>query len=99
MGETKYNFAKIEKKWQKKWEQEGIFEAEPDSKKEKFFFTSFVFYRDPSFFDIDIWCPIFTHSTKFNYMGLGRQIAYSKHQVVSYLQVIGESKICCLIIH
>ena len=40
MGETKYNFAKIEKKWQKKWEQEGIFEAEPDSKKEKFFFTT-----------------------------------------------------------
>jgi leucyl-tRNA synthetase len=31
------NFAKIEKKWQDKWEKERIFEVKEDSKKEKFY--------------------------------------------------------------
>jgi len=33
-----YNFKKIESKWQKKWEQEKVFEATPD-KREKYFIT------------------------------------------------------------
>ncbi|MBQ7573449.1 MAG: leucine--tRNA ligase [Clostridia bacterium] len=32
-----YNFKAIEKKWQDKWEEEGIFHAETSSPKEKFF--------------------------------------------------------------
>lgn len=31
------DFRKIEKKWQKKWEEKKIFEAEPDSKKKKYY--------------------------------------------------------------
>ncbi|MGD9276474.1 MAG: leucine--tRNA ligase [Candidatus Pacearchaeota archaeon] len=34
---AEYDFKKIEKKWQKKWEGEKIFEAEVDKKKKKFF--------------------------------------------------------------
>jgi leucyl-tRNA synthetase len=33
------DFLKIEKKWQKKWEKEGIFEADADKKRKKFFIT------------------------------------------------------------
>lgn len=33
------DFKKIEKKWQKKWEEAKAFEAEPDSKRKKFFIT------------------------------------------------------------
>jgi leucyl-tRNA synthetase len=32
-------YVKVEKKWQKRWEQERIFEADPDPKKPKFFIT------------------------------------------------------------
>ncbi|MHA1137194.1 MAG: leucine--tRNA ligase [Candidatus Thorarchaeota archaeon] len=32
-------FAKIEKKWQRRWAKEKIFEADPDSKRKKFFLT------------------------------------------------------------
>jgi len=32
-----YNFKKIEKKWQKKWEEERIFRISEDSRKEKFY--------------------------------------------------------------
>ncbi len=32
-------FAKIEKKWQRRWAKDKIFEADPDSKREKFFLT------------------------------------------------------------
>jgi leucyl-tRNA synthetase len=39
------DFKKIEEKWQKKWEEAGIFEAEPDSRK-KFYIT--VAYPYPS---------------------------------------------------
>jgi len=38
--ESKVDFAGIEKKWQKEWEDKKIFEANPDIKKEKFFFTT-----------------------------------------------------------
>ncbi|MFA7169642.1 MAG: RdgB/HAM1 family non-canonical purine NTP pyrophosphatase [Candidatus Paceibacterota bacterium] len=34
---NKYNFKKIEKKWQKEWEESGIYEAKDFSKKEKFY--------------------------------------------------------------
>lgn len=34
------NFAKIEKKWQERWEKNKAFEAEINEKKEKFFFTT-----------------------------------------------------------
>ena len=33
----KYDFGSIEKKWQEKWEEEGIFHAETNSDKKKFF--------------------------------------------------------------
>ena len=33
----KYNFSEIEKKWQKRWEEEGIFHAQDASDKPKFF--------------------------------------------------------------
>jgi leucyl-tRNA synthetase len=32
-------FAKVEKKWQKKWKKDRVFEAEPDPKRKKFFLT------------------------------------------------------------
>jgi len=32
-------FAKIEKKWQKRWAKDKIFEADPDSKRKKFYLT------------------------------------------------------------
>ncbi len=32
-----YDFAKIEEKWQKKWEKENIFESNPNKKKKKFY--------------------------------------------------------------
>ena len=32
-------FAKYEKKWQKRWKKDKIFEADPDSKRKKFFLT------------------------------------------------------------
>ena len=32
-------FAEIEKKWQKRWKTEKVFEADPDEKREKFFLT------------------------------------------------------------
>ncbi|MFX1493588.1 MAG: leucine--tRNA ligase [Promethearchaeota archaeon] len=35
-----YNAQKIEKKWQDKWEESKIFEADPDISKRKIFFTS-----------------------------------------------------------
>src|SRR3989338_10413535 len=34
------SFSKIEKKWQKKWEENKTFEANVDKKKKKFFFTT-----------------------------------------------------------
>ena len=34
------DFKKIEQKWQKAWEKARLFEAEPNSKKKKFFFTT-----------------------------------------------------------
>jgi non-canonical purine NTP pyrophosphatase (RdgB/HAM1 family) len=34
---TKYNFRKLEKKWQKAWDESGIYRAKDFSKKEKFF--------------------------------------------------------------
>ncbi len=40
MVEKIINFSAIEKKWQKKWADAGIFEAEVDKKKKKFFFTT-----------------------------------------------------------
>ena len=36
----KVDFLAIEQKWQKEWENAGAFEAEADSKKKKFFFTT-----------------------------------------------------------
>ena len=33
------DFAKIEKKWQKRWRKDKVFEADPDSKRKKFFLT------------------------------------------------------------
>lgn len=33
------DFRKIEKKWQKKWEGAGIFQSDPDKKRQKFFIT------------------------------------------------------------
>ena len=30
-------FTKIEKKWQKRWKKDRVFEADPDPKKEKWF--------------------------------------------------------------
>mgnify|MGYP001579045131 CR=1 FL=1 len=36
----KTDFSKIEKKWQRQWEKEGIFETDIDSKRKKFFFTT-----------------------------------------------------------
>jgi len=36
MAEKKYNFGQIEKKWQKKWEEKGIFRAK-EGKKKKFY--------------------------------------------------------------
>jgi len=33
------DFAKIEKKWQKRWRKDKIFEADPDPKRKKFFLT------------------------------------------------------------
>ena len=33
----KYNFKKIEKKWQDIWDEEGCFYAEDDSDKQKFY--------------------------------------------------------------
>ena len=33
----KYNFAEVEKKWQKKWEDEGVFHADDNSDKPKFY--------------------------------------------------------------
>src|SRR3989338_5284359 len=38
--EKEINFSAIEKKWQKKWEEEKIFEVEVDKKKKKFFITT-----------------------------------------------------------
>src|SRR3989338_1401130 len=38
LDEVKVDFASIEKKWQKKWEEKKIFEANPDKRK-KFFLT------------------------------------------------------------
>src|SRR3989344_8340991 len=37
MVEKKINLNKIEKKWQKKWEEEKIFEVKENSKKKKFY--------------------------------------------------------------
>ena len=37
MKNEEVDFGKIEKKWQKKWEDAGIFEVKEDSKKEKFY--------------------------------------------------------------
>ena len=34
---NEYNHEKIEKKWQKKWEEDGIFKADDKSKKQKFY--------------------------------------------------------------
>ncbi|MEM3713129.1 MAG: leucine--tRNA ligase [Thermoproteota archaeon] len=39
MEESKYPFSEIEKKWQRKYEEERVFEAEPDPSKPKFFVT------------------------------------------------------------
>jgi leucyl-tRNA synthetase len=44
MPELKFN--KIEKKWQKKWEEARLFDSEPDPKRKKFFIT--VAYPYPS---------------------------------------------------
>ena len=33
------DFAKIEKKWQKRWKKDKVFESDPDPKREKFFLT------------------------------------------------------------
>lgn len=38
--EKKIDFSRIEKKWQKKWEEKRIFEADEDKKKKKFFITT-----------------------------------------------------------
>ena len=32
-----YNFKQAEEKWQKKWEEEGVFHAQDDSEKPKFY--------------------------------------------------------------
>ena len=37
MVEEKIDFAKIEKKWQDKWEKAKVFEAKEDVKKKKFY--------------------------------------------------------------
>lgn len=42
----KYNHKKIEKKWQKRWEQESLYHAKDDDKREKFY--SLVMYPYPS---------------------------------------------------
>ncbi|MBO3832505.1 MAG: leucine--tRNA ligase [Candidatus Brockarchaeota archaeon] len=39
MEESQYSFSEIEKKWQRKYEEEKVFEAEPDPSKPKFFVT------------------------------------------------------------
>ncbi len=36
-GESKYDFKKIEAKWQKKWEKSKIFQVQEDKKKKKFY--------------------------------------------------------------
>ena len=33
----KYDFAEIERKWQKRWETEGVFKREEDPNKEKYY--------------------------------------------------------------
>ena len=38
MEKTDYNFEKIEKKWQKKWEKEKIFEVKENQRKRNFMF-------------------------------------------------------------
>jgi len=45
MGETKYNFMEIERKWQKKWEESKIFQVK-EGKKKKFY--SLEMYPYPS---------------------------------------------------
>ncbi len=40
MVDSVYNFKKVEDKWQKKWDDKKVFDAEVDSKKEKFFITT-----------------------------------------------------------
>ncbi len=42
----KYDFSSVEKKWQKKWEEEGVFHAEDNSSKPKFY--SLVEFPYPS---------------------------------------------------
>ncbi len=39
LGESEYSFSEIEKKWQKTYEEEKVFEAEPDPSRPKFFVT------------------------------------------------------------
>lgn len=43
-----YNFKKIEKKWQKKWEESKIFEVEEDKKKKKFYVLEMFPYPSAS---------------------------------------------------
>jgi leucyl-tRNA synthetase len=47
MAETKYNFRKIEKKWQKKWEEKGIFRAK-EGRKKKFYLLEMYPYPSGS---------------------------------------------------
>jgi leucyl-tRNA synthetase len=39
LEELKYDFLNVERKWQKRYEEEKVFEAEPDPSKKKFFVT------------------------------------------------------------
>ena len=48
MDEEKIDYAKIEKKWQKKWEEEKIFEVKENSKKKKFYVLEMYPYPSAS---------------------------------------------------
>src|SRR3989344_2083460 len=43
-----FDFAKIEQKWQEKWEESGIFEAKEDKKKKKYYLLEMYPYPSAS---------------------------------------------------
>ena len=48
----RFNFKDIERKWQKKWEEERVFEAKEDSKKRKYYVLEMYPYPSASFLHI-----------------------------------------------
>jgi leucyl-tRNA synthetase len=45
---SEYNFSRIEKKWQKKWEEKKIFEVKEDKKKKKYYVLEMYPYPSAS---------------------------------------------------